>query len=370
LFQSAVWELQLASAKLASALLRIAGVAHSPSGISISRGDAVFLVAEPCSGLQGIVTLTLIAVLVRELHGAERRRSLLVVLIAPIVAFALNAVRVAWIACLDPVAGEAASHTSQGLSVLVGGSLVLYGAGLLLSGALAGPTLASSSRENPEGSAPWRLCAGAAAVLAALSLLPPAKAPRRAQPDFTRIERVSPAGWKASERPVDRSFLGTLSIGSIESRRYARPGESVDLVVAADVGLPTRSPFSPKGLLPGREFEVEGEERRCHARLVRCIEVAVVRDARERRLVYYWHYGDPGYGADLVRELSGIDSTPFADSRPRGFVQLSTPVDAVRPAARQRAEQTLDRFLLAYASQLREIDASATQVLHRADGAG
>jgi exosortase len=370
LFQSVVWELQLASARLGSSLLSFAGVVHVRSGIAIERGDAHFLVAEPCSGLQSLVTLTLIAVLVRELLGLDRWRSALLLLFAPAAAFALNALRVAWIACLDPAEGEAASHESQGLAVLAAGSLLLYCAGLALAGRTRAETRAAVPPASSAAALPWRRSSFLTAALLALSFVPAGESPRRAQPPLAAIDLVSPAGWVASARPVDRSFLGTLSIGTLASYRYARPGESVDLVVGADVGWPSRSPFSPKTLLPGRAFRLEETRSRCLSRLQRCVDVAIVRDPRETRLVYHWRFGDGGYAHDLARELTGIASSPYADSRARGFVQISTEIDAVRPDARARAQQTLDRYLIAYARALRALDAATPGPDGHASSAG
>ena len=94
-FQLAVWQLQLGAAQAGSALLHLAGVHHTLSGIQIQRGEVDFLVAEPCSGLQSLATLALIAVVVRELlGGAAYARSWLIVAVAPALAFSLNHGRV------------------------------------------------------------------------------------------------------------------------------------------------------------------------------------------------------------------------------------------------------------------------------------
>jgi len=356
LFQSLVWPLQLAAARAGSELLDLAGVHHTRSGVLIARGDVHFLVAEPCSGLQGLATLTLLAVIVRELLGTARRRSWLVVALAPALAFGLNALRVAWIACLDQAQGEAASHTSQGMAVLVAGAVALYAAGLAVCGAAPAEPPRPGPLAAPGAGVPWRTAAAAAALLAGLSLLPRADAPRRAQPPLSSIPLASPAGWRSAEIEVDRQFLGTLSIGSILSRRYSRPAESVELRVGADAGLPSRSPFSPKTLLPGRGFRVEERERRFAARLRRRVDVAVVRDASEQRLVYHWRFGDRGFPVDLLGDLVGLDASPFAAAQARGFAQLSTPIAADAPDARKRATRTLERFLLAFASGLAALD--------------
>ncbi len=358
-FQLAVWQLQLGAAQAGSALLNLAGVYHTLSGIQIQRGEVNFLVAEPCSGLQSLATLALIAVIVRELlGGAARARSWLILLVAPALAFGLNALRVAWIACLDQAQGEAASHTSQGLAVLIAGSVLLYAVGLVVCGSAAAEDPRTRDAAEPGAPIRWTGTAAVVALLVGLSWLPRADTPRRAQPPLDGIAFQSLAGWVGTPLPIDRQFLGTLAIGSMLSRHYTRPTEEVDLCVGADAGLPSRSPFSPKTLLPGAGFRVEEQGRESVARLRRGVDVAVLRDAREQRLVYHWRFGDRGFAADLLGALTGLDASPFARTQPRGFARLSTPIEANAPEARERARRTLDRYLLAFGPALAALDGS------------
>ena len=51
-----------------------------------------------CSGLRGILILSLVALIVRELFAHAGAREWLVVLVAPLLGHALNVVRIAWVA--------------------------------------------------------------------------------------------------------------------------------------------------------------------------------------------------------------------------------------------------------------------------------
>jgi exosortase/archaeosortase family protein len=357
-----VWTLQRWSAGGARTLLELSGLELGGNGVMLIHGDAGFLVIESCSGLRGIQTLTLIALVVRDLFASAGRREWLLVALAPWLALGLNVVRVAWIAAVG--AGDAVSqgHVGQGMTVLLAGTVVLFVMGHLLAGRAEGGAARSSDAPLP---LPWKWLCGGLALLAALSIwISPWPAPRPPRPPLAELFSDR-AGWQAEDVKPDLMFVGNLRLGQIVQRRFQRLGSEdehergavVELFVGIEApGEPRRSPFSSKLALPARDWSIDAAERTRDWRLWRDVDVAVARRGQQHALVHTWRLGDEGPPREVMRSLLALERGPLARRGPRSVVRLVTSLGGTGPRARADAKRAIDRFIVAFGDDLEALD--------------
>jgi exosortase len=199
-----LWQLQLWSARGAELLLTLFGVAVERVGIHLVSEDTRFLVVESCSGQRAILTLTLVALILRELFEGRGRRQWLLVVIAPPIAYLVNVARIAII--IAGQAGEevvvADDHIGQGLATLAAGSIALFVIGHFLAG--------RPSERPPREPIRWETFPGRSGALClvllvmASSLLPPWTRPQSIVPDV-RAFPGSRGGWQSEVEVVDQS---------------------------------------------------------------------------------------------------------------------------------------------------------------------
>jgi len=349
LHNDVVWQLQLWAAAGAEILLEAVGVEVSRTGISLQVGATHFLVIESCSGLRSLRSLVLVAVVLRELFASGGPRMGWLVVAAPILAILLNAVRIAIIATDanlgTPELGD--QHVGQGLLVLAAGTTLLFGAAHFLAGR------EEAQRHQPRGPAnalPWRRLLPPL-VLAALlgSVLQPWPAPEPQRLNPARIP-MKLAGWEGTTLPNDRLFLGELPLGNVLHYLYELEDErggsmEVSLFIAA--GAPGRSrdsPFSPKLLLPARDWESDPALPLQLWAIDTQADAVNARSGETELRVYGW--ARPGNGAwmDSLRSLLALERGPFARERERVYVRVAT-ASGQDAASRRRAGHTLDRFI-------------------------
>ena len=363
-----VWRLQVGSARGATWLLQAAGAEAVVGGVQIHRGDYAFTVIETCCGLRGIEILTLIALAIRELLAAPGWRSWIVVAIAPWLGLALNVLRiVAVVASASRVGGEGSAleswdHTPQGIAVLVAGTASLYALGRFLAGPsrAGGPGDAAPAAGAPNAPAPRRAVRAAAfAVLAALAILSVTLEPLPPAPESPPIELpLEHAGWSGEDLLLDRLFVGQFEPGQVVQRRYQRevPGRTpqiVDLLVGYEVSEnPSSRLLSPKLLVPDHDWSlVEARSARLWILGLDARAGVASRDS-ELVLAYLWRLRDEGLFRETWRAAWALDVGPWRRERRRAVVRLSTPLANAGPAARDRAKQTLDRFVDDFRSEL------------------
>lgn len=344
-----VWQLQLWSAAGAEVLLNALGVEVSRVGISLQHGETRFLVIESCSGLRSLRSLILVAVVLRELFSAGGPRMWWLVAAAAPLALLLNAVRIAIIATDaslgTPVLGD--QHVGQGLLVLAAGTTLLFAAAHFLAG-----------REAPHGNAPrgghaalpWRLLLPPLALVALLGsvLQPwPAPQPKRLNP---ALIPMTLGNWQGTSLDNDRLFLGDLPLGNVLHYLYEFQADGersmeVSLLVAAEApGRSRDSPFSPKLLLPGREWESDAAEP-LNLFVISAEASAVnARSGDTEARVYGWALLGGSVLADSLRSLLALERGPFARERERVYVRVAT-ASGPDAESRRRAGHTLDRFI-------------------------
>jgi exosortase len=344
-----VWQLQLASATGGHALLTLLGLDVTRAGALLRHEETFFLVIESCSGLRSIRTLTLVALVLRELFGTNRRRLWALVAGAPLLALALNVVRIAIIAT-DATQGEpeiGEQHVGQGLTVLAIGTALLFLAGHFLAGRAAEG--ASGGSDAPRGAFPWRgalaALAGPACIAAIVSPWAPASPTR---PDLAGIP-VRLGGWTGTDADTDRVFIGTVPVGNVVHRLFEMErGDNaiaVSLFIATEApGTARGSPFSSKLRLPGRAY---GEDRRADVRLYALGRDAVVSEASSEdsfAVAYTWTLHGDGFWRDTLRSLVALERGPFSRARERVIVRIATDSSG-EDASFGRARRVLDRFV-------------------------
>jgi exosortase/archaeosortase family protein len=311
--------------------------------------------------MSGILILTLVAVIVRELLADAGRRQWLLVALAPPLGFALNVVRVAYIAASpDPeaLAGPEGDHTAQGLVVLMAGTVILYVLGLAMARKpAADPAPVSDPPEATSHSAPWAIAASVLAVLTVLGWALPGfgtdQSSLRRPIDFPDAG----SGWTSQRTESDPLFTGGLS-RSIH-RRYvlgeaSRSPQFVELFVVYEVPRDPNSTrlLSSKLTLPGPEWDLERERRERVWALSRDAELAFASRGTDHAVVYAWRLRDEGLWRESWRSLLGLEASPLRREGRRVAVRLVAYAPHDGQLVLDQAKQRLDRFIAAFREEL------------------
>jgi exosortase len=351
-----VWALQRLATRGALWLHTLTGLETMGTDAMLLRGESGFLVIEECSGLRGILTLSLVSLVIRELFAHAGRRAWLVVALAPPLAFAINVVRVAWIA-----SGEATStgqdHVAQGVATVLMGSVALFSVGHLL---------ARGSEEAPPppplgGPWPWR---AACVVLGLLGLLTAAISPRpvgvrpRIEPD----RFADRGGWVGEHVSADYQFIGRVAVTAIVKTRFERRPSTrgrpqvVELFVGVErPGRDRDSPYSSKLALPARDWSLLETSTRMDSRLFREVDVWIAARGTQRALVQTWRLGDEGAFRENLRSFLALTGGRF-ERPPRSVVRLVTPILIEGPKGRRQAGRVVDHFLATFGDELETLE--------------
>lgn len=356
-----VWQLQRGTASAASSLLVALGYDVTREGVILYHAPHSFHVIDGCSGLSGIAILTLIALIVRELFADAGARAWALVALAPPLGFALNALRVGYVAASpDPEAlGE--DHAIQGLAVLMIGTATLYALGRAIAPPLRDRVDDDRGNSSAASGFAWSAVAAGCAGLALLAwMLPrwPESASSAAMPlDFPEQK----AGWSSAYVPIEPMFHGLLSGGA--SRRYQlparpnRPPRVVDFFVGFDDASSSESfrMLCSKLAFPGPDWEVVERQRARIWLLDREVELAFSVRGHEHAVSYSWRPRDRGLWRESWRAWLSLDSTPFRRERPRAAVRLIAYATDDGQVARDRARRRLDRFVNDFHAELRSL---------------
>ena len=135
LLSAAMYPIQLATASYAGVILNSIGVASYVQGDQILRPENTFVVIETCSGVRTIVTLSMLTVLLIDLFERRGAHAVILILLAPFVAFLTNGLRVVTLV-LNPHSSIHSIHNLQGVAMLLVGLTAIYLLDLLLERAL------------------------------------------------------------------------------------------------------------------------------------------------------------------------------------------------------------------------------------------
>lgn len=360
-----VWWLQRWTASGASALLQALGQEFEKAGVMLREGERAFQVVDSCSGLTGILLLLLIAVFVREMLVLPRVRALILLGLAPAVGYVVNVFRVAYVASsatTESMASGGGDHSLQGIAVLMGGTMLLYGLGLWLEpkrdvAVLQDPPLREEVLASPRSLV---MALAVASSLFLISFVSPSKLSREELVQeplvFTPIE----VEWESRPAPFEPFFDGQF--GELYHRRLVRVSEEypfpfIDVMIGRapqDAEMPTRL-FSSKGLYPGPAWELLKVSRERVWLLDREVESAIAAPnaEAEHALIYVWRVGYRGFVDESLRRfLMGDRQAPHATRSPPLLVRLAAYAPHGGPVALDRAKKRLDRFIAEHREQL------------------
>jgi EpsI family protein len=294
----AFYVLRLSTAAHATALLQFAGIPAMHEGNLIIGSKVVAQVVDTCSGLRSVEMLTFAAIFFVGWFPARRLRQVLLVVLAPAIAYLFNLLRVS-VMTLVPTSELSADHAMQGMALFLGAITCLILTDRVLgrllparprvdrvsrrsqaeqgmrpevepeSSANSDPGLQlevepepsansepglqpevepeSSADAEPESATPLqgsagsksRLGAAAFAVLAVTMLGVSIWMPRWNAPESKRLIPVGlPAeldGWTKTQKVrIDRGFLWTVRAQKPEYWNYEQNGDEVSVFVGYD----------------------------------------------------------------------------------------------------------------------------------------
>jgi len=368
----AFYVLRLSTAAHAAALLRLVGIPVVQDGNVISGPGVVASVIDTCSGLRSIEILILAAIFFVSWFPARRLRQLLLIALAPAIAYLFNVLRICVIA-VEPTSPYSTAHTLQGLTVYGGAIACLIVVDRLLGRLLPsrkrsesavgqGPEARPESARrsdvsaqaaiDPESASRTGGIVGAAVIAAlAVALLGVSIwMPRWSDPGAPRLDPIDlPAeldGWtRVSQVPLDEGYLWTVRYERWAYWKYERDGEEISVFVGEDDRLDRSSSLlSRKNALPARGFAVLERD----SAAVESIEVPVERVVARSRLghvvTYHWYEETDSLMIEVVRALLALDQSPLRRSQPAWAIRIATGVDAT-PDGRADGDARLRSFV-------------------------
>jgi EpsI family protein len=356
LLNAVVYRFQLWTADLTGGLLYGIGLPAFVSGDQILREGDSFTIVEGCSGLRSVETLTMLSVLMVDLFRRRGWHAVALVAAAPPLAFVLNGWRAVFL-IINPLGSTTVVHNAQGIAILLGGVLLLFGLDGLLGRFLPErppprPPPKGSTRLTPAR----RLVATAvfAATAVVIHTVPSWEPPEGGVPRLNGLIPDRIAGWQSRDLDTDYAvFLGRVGFSETLERRYWRQGEAVDLFVGvSNHASRLRAPLSPKTRLPGSGWIVEEAGRESLDTIGKEVDFLVLRSGTRRVLVHHWRQGADGILAESLRSLMALDQSPFRRSRHTVVVRTTTEMGAPSPQNRRRAEERLARFSAAISGAL------------------
>lgn len=382
LLSEIVWQLQRITAVGTATLVEWGGFPVVLEGNEIRRNGHAFLVIEACSGWRGIQILSIVGVAASELRGLGIARALMVVVMAWPIGIALNIVRASLVVLtqetLDP--DLFASHTPQGIAVLLVGSGLLYAvASMLAKGSARELAAADETRAgvathtgDPDGAgcddgpaSRWpshrRAMLFAVVVpllMAVVSLALPGLGLTREAPVRRPLDLPLERGpWSGTPLAMDYFFPYDSSLHAQSRIEYrAELGRSglhlVDLFVARE--LPVGSGLNripeTKLLRPASDWDIERSEPTRIWELGVDGEQAILsrQGGAERVLVLAWRLRDEGLVMETLASSIGLDVCKGAGMGPscsRVVLRMAIPI--VREGSRgvDRAMQSARRFI-------------------------
>lgn len=357
-----IWFLQLGTARWASWLLEAMGRDFFQAGVMLRDAEHTFHVIDTCSGLTGNLILVLVAICAAEIVNLSGWRMWLLVGLTPPIGFLANVLRATYIAASpDPesLARIGADHTLQGVTVLMGGTVVIYFLAWLLGGrgVKNGREVASLEAPDLDG---WKTVSIGLVGLLVFSLAVSHVAPRADTKQRVVDFPETGEGWTSEAAPKDPLFNGLVA-GKFH-RRYRivadgdRPLWFVDILVGQETDgdiLPARF-FSSKRLFPGPDWNLVRRGRERIWILDRDVDVAVASPTPdgEHAWVYAWRPRYCGFIRESWRHLMGLDSSSFQRESQPTLVKIVAYSPHGGELALDRAKQRLYRFVTDFREEL------------------
>lgn len=365
LYNTIVWEAQLWAASYGGWLLNLVGIQATVSADLIFQDRHVVSVIEGCSGLRTAEILLLLALLMKELFQLRTWEGWVLCLLTPLLALALNGVRVAGIAMLpDPEA--AIQHTGQGILTLIGGCLLLFGIVVLMerlrsdASPVEAPDAPAAEPAHPSRQQlAWGTALIALLAILSVALRPPPLIPRTPL-DLEALIPTQVRQLESSQLEMPWRFLGQTLFKRALHRRYELPNAPKGTEIELFVGVGARddrrfSSLSKKTALLGAGWVEEEWSRRESLFEGAMLDVIVIRAGTARRLVHRFTAGDLGLARESLLAFTGVEVTRYRSAPEEVVVRLSTPLRNGRTSERRRASAYLADFAQALREPLREL---------------
>ena len=354
LLNAVVYQFQIWTADWAGWLLYQMGSSAFVTGELILKPEETFAIIEGCSGMKSVETLTMLSVLLVDLFHRRGLHAVLLVAVAPAVAFLMNGLRVLTL-IFNPHSEIVAIHNLQGVSILLGGLFLLALLDSGFSRVLPQPDVPSPQGEPPRSTRtaglgwstnPARLAAAAWGFCALLSLSLPHWAEPAPAASGLRARFSEPLGdWDASTLEIDRSFLGSVWFRESIHRRFRSGAGVVDLFLAVgDRRHRGVSLLSPKTAIPESGARVLETGRSVLEPGHQAIEWSLMRSDTRRILVYHWYFATGGLARESVQAALGLQASPFRIAGEALVVRLSTDVQGPGKTGVSRARERLEEF--------------------------
>jgi len=379
-----IYVVRLWTATHAAALMQFVGMPVLREGNVIIGATTTAQVIDSCSGLRSMQILTLAAVFFVGWFPARRLRKVLLVILAPAIAYLFNLLRVGAIT-VAPTSEFSTAHAAQGLMIFFGAISCLIVADRILGFLLPGRSqidaasrpveveVAAEQLPQPEAepepsgevepqsatppqgfaSAKGRLGAASLVALAVTMLGISIWMPRWNIPESERlIPAKLPAeldGWAKTEKvPLDNGYLWTVRFSKHDYRIYERDGDEVSVFIGYDHRRNRgHSLLSPKNAVPRRGWEIEERGSVSLESVDARVERVVARSLSAQALTFHWYEGTEGLASETLRALLAADHSPFRRPQPARVIRVAT---TIGPAPIERAED--EAMLRAFASSL------------------
>jgi hypothetical protein len=289
------------------------------------------------------------AVLYGEVFGVPYPNRVVLALLAPLLGYVLNAVRIVVIVVMEDIS----THTTQGIVLLVVGVLVIAAIASGLEKINPGPGRpANPSPPDPARRLqPRRMITAAAAllVLSAASFGTPRFEGETSLAHLRRFPREFDS-WTASRHKIDWMFLGTVRFYEDVSYDFRRGSDSVWVYVGTDdFSDHDRSFLSEKTLVFTSGAVVLNRDEFRLAETNQRVDRVLMREIRhgEYVLVYRWYSGVGSVLEETLRSLFALDHSLFQRVEGGTMVRLSTVVSNERPSDEdlELARARLDEFV-------------------------
>ena len=366
LLSVAIFPIQLATSAYAGLVLNGLGVQSFVQGDQILRPENTFIVIETCSGVRTIVTLTMLTVLLIDLFERTGTHALLLMLLAPIVAFFSNGIRVVTLV-LNPHSSIHSIHNLQGIGMLLVGLTIIY----LLDGLLE-RVLGSRDPDAEEGdygeamtepsSARSRTSRVLGVVLVLVAMLivnafMPRWEYRRGVAETADDMLARVFGEKSTSKiPRDYQFEGSVRYLSWTHRRAEVAGAVVDIFLGVgdeqnrqNTMLTKRLAWPESGYAIVDESWVQLEPDGPEVRRM------VLRRGARSILSYSWFERSKGIGSEWLRQATALDRSFLVRPEHKLALRFAT---SLGPGG-SRVEAAEDRLYEAWSRLRPELDGYA-----------
>lgn len=369
---SVLYPMQIMTAEGVAGLLGILNIDHRLYGEQIHVGSFVFYVIEGCAGLRILQTMGLAVCLYLE-HLYRDNRQLLFILAAwPVVAIAVNQLRVLMIV-LFPGTGIAADHSAQGMIMIALGIITIgfldAGYERLRPGQTWSPRSASQSQLKPTTrSRPYWVFV-AVFVAAVVQLIAGALTPAwiAEEPSTPRAATFTThvGGFKAFRTlKLDAQFMGSVRGSDHVYRRLRRDQSTprspasteVEILILIDDHRDRRlNIISRKGALLRPGWSIRGQE----ALNVSGVEATFLelQGPLGHEYVIHWYTGRGSGAEEWIRSVLALEDSPSRRAEPTRSIRVAR----LGVGDAEEAREELILFAEAVAAELQAVDAGAGQ---------